>query len=272
MKARLLLGNYVLSCLLLLFVNCGAFAAAENDGRILAPLGAGDSVSINVGGQPEMSSTEYVSTDGTVNVALVGAIQVAGLLPVEASSKIEKALKDGGFLVDPHVTVTIESARSQRVSVLGEVRAPGRYAVEPNTTVFDLIAQAGGLADTSADVGYITRRDSQGNVNRISVTLKNAIDERSQSITMRGGDELFVPVAAQLYIYGQVAAPGMYRIEPGMTVIQAIARAGGITAKGSQRRIELKRTGSNGKVTTIHVTPDDAVQAKDVINVKESIF
>jgi polysaccharide export outer membrane protein len=64
----------------------------------------------------------------------------------------------------------------------------------------------------------------------------------------------------------------MYRLEPGMTVIQAVARAGGITVRGSDRRIEIKRPAKDGKYEIIHAKPDDVIAADDVIRVKESIF
>jgi polysaccharide biosynthesis/export protein len=57
-----------------------------------------------------------------------------------------------------------------------------------------------------------------------------------------------------------------------MTVIQAIARAGGLTVRGSDRRVDIKRKGSNGREVTIRAKQSDSVQASDVIHVKESIF
>lgn len=75
--------------------------------------------------------------------------------------RIEKTLRDRGILLDPHVTISVVQSRSQRVSVLGEVGAPGRYPVESNTTVFDLLAQAGGTTENSADVIYIYNAQRQ---------------------------------------------------------------------------------------------------------------
>ena len=108
----------------------------------LLQLGPGDSVSIQVYGQPDMSATVYVSDDGTIPVPLVGMVQVGGLSPSQASNRIEAALRNGNFLVDPHVTLTVVQSRSQRVSVLGSVGTPGRYPIESNTSIFDLLAQA----------------------------------------------------------------------------------------------------------------------------------
>jgi polysaccharide export outer membrane protein len=240
----------------------------------LLQLGPGDSVSIQVYGQPDLSTTVYVGDDGTVSVPLAGNIQVAGLSPAQASSRIEAALKSGKFLVDPHVTLTVTQTRSQRVSVLGQVGAPGRYAVESNTTIFDLLAQAGGITATGSDIVYIIRLDKDGKEQRFPVDLKGLANGSGtiHAMSLQGGDSVFVPKAEQFSIYGEVTTPGRYRVEPGMTVIEAIARAGGITLRGSQRRVEIKRKLPNGDYSTVKVKLGDLVQPDDVVQVKESIF
>ena len=260
--------------LTLLLATLQPTAAKGADEQRLMRLGPGDTVTIEVYGQPDMSTTVYVGDDGTINVPLAGKVQVSGLSPVEAAARMEKALKDGGFFVDPHVNINLTLSKSQRVSVLGEVHQPGRYPIEPNTSIFELLAQAGGLTENGADLGYVLRRDASGNLNRYPVDLKDAVGKKGppQTLTLQGGDQLDVPRVEQFYIYGEVAQPSMYRIEPGMTVVQAIARAGGITVRGSDRRIELKRMGPDGKFVISRAKQSDAVQANDVIQVKESIF
>jgi polysaccharide biosynthesis/export protein len=237
-------------------------------------LGPGDSVNMEVYGQPDLTTTTLVGDDGKMNVPLAGPVQVLGLTPIAAASKVEKALKDGRFLVDPHVNLNIVLSKSQRVSVLGQVGKPGRYPIEPNTTIFELLAEVGGEQDAGADVGYITRKDDQGHTIRIPVDLRDPGGKKTAlpPVAIRGGDELYVPKAEKFYIYGEVTSPGMYAIEPGMTVIQAIARAGGITPRGSERRIEVKRTAADGKTLITKTKANDPVQANDVLRVKESLF
>src|SRR5579862_3014424 len=135
-------------------------------------LGPGDSVNMQVYGQPDMTNTVYVSDDGTLPVPLAGAVPVNGLSPSDASHRIEAALKNGGFLVDPHVTLTVVESRSQRVSVLGQVGKPGMYLIQSNTAIFDLLAQAGGELDTGSDVMYLLRADTSGQVQRVPISLK----------------------------------------------------------------------------------------------------
>jgi polysaccharide export outer membrane protein len=235
-------------------------------------LNPGDQISIQVLGQADATNA-YVAADGTISVPLVGIVPVAGLSPAEAASRVEKALKNGGYFVDPHVTITMQP-QSQLVSVLGEVHTAGRFPITPGTTILDLLALAGGVKESAAEFGYVLRKDDSGHVSRYTVRLNGLADSKDAlpMSTLLGGDSLVVPPAEHFYITGEVTMPGKYYIEPGMTVMQAILHAGGITERGSERRIELKRMASNGQYKVIHARPDDPIQADDVIRVKESIF
>jgi polysaccharide export outer membrane protein len=239
----------------------------------MSQLGAGDSVSIQVFGQPDVTNV-YVGDDGTISVPLVGNIPVAGLSPVQAAAKVAKALKDGRYFIDPHVTILVTQPHSQLVSVLGEVQNSGRYPINPRTTIVDLLAQAGGVRETASDVGYVLRSDDNGHVSRYPIKLDGLTDIKDAlpTPTLLGGDSLVVPRAERYYVYGEVTTPGTYRIEQGMTVIQAIARAGGINERGSERRIQLKRLGKNGQYQLLHPKPGEPIQSDDIILVKESIF
>ncbi len=251
-----------------------AAGAPSADAVPMVQVGPGDTLSVKVFDQPDMDSTVPVSDEGTIHLPLVGSIPVAGLSPTQVSLKIEKALKDGSFFVNPHVTVTLVQSVNQLVAVLGEVRQPGRYQVAANTTIFQLLAQAGGATANSADVIYLIRADASGNQTRTPIVLKGYTDATAVLPTQRfkGGDSIFVPRADQFYIYGEVQQPNEYRLEPGMSVVQAIARAGGLTTRGSDRRVDIKRKGTDGRETTFRAKQTDLVQPSDVIHVKESIF
>jgi polysaccharide export outer membrane protein len=270
----------VVWCLLLLRVAIaaaagptGSLAAAE---RPILQLGPGDQVKMEVFGRPEMDTTTYIADDGSIRVPLAGADAIGGLSPAGAGQKVEAALKSGLYLVDPHVTFTVLQSRSQRVSVLGEVHNPGRYPVESNTTVLDLLAQAGGATEKGADVIYILHPDRTGALQRQPVNLKGVTDSKDAAPavlqTVQGGDSIFVPAAEQFYIAGEVHSPAMYRLESGMTVVQAIARAGGVTDRGSASRVQIKRRGPKGDYIVISGKPGEKIQPDDVITVKERIF
>jgi polysaccharide export outer membrane protein len=239
----------------------------------MSELGPGDSVSIRVFGQPDITDV-YVGDDGTISVPLVGSIRVAGLSPVEAAARVTKALKDGGFFVDPHVTILVTQQHSQLVSVIGEVQSSGRYPINPGTTIIDILAQAGGLKETASDVGYVLRNDDSGHVSRFPINLRGITESENTepNLTLMGGDSIVVPRAERYYVSGAVTSPGAYPMQPGMTVVQAIAQAGGINERGSERRIQVKRRGKNGQYQDLNVKLGDPIQADDIIHVRESIF
>lgn len=242
--------------------------------RKVVQLGPGDGVAVSVYGQPDMTTNTSVGDDGSLTIPLIGAVQVNGLSPAEAGIKIEQALVSGKILVKPQVTVTLALSRSQRISVLGEIGVPGRYAVDASTSIFDLLAQAGGTKETGATYVYLLRPSADGKISRYTINLKGLIDEKNSvpNAVLQGGDTVYVPKAPQFYIFGEVTAPNQYRIEPGMTYTEAIVRAGGITARGSRNRLEVKRKDAAGVEHTVKIKTSDPVQPGDVIRVKESIF
>jgi polysaccharide biosynthesis/export protein len=251
----------------------GAVAAKPANAH-LSQLGPGDGLSLQVYGQPDMGSSVIVADDGTIQVPLVGAVPVSGLSPAEAAAKVEKALRDGHFLQRPIVIITVTQPLSQRVSVLGEVGTPGRYVIDPGTTIFDLLAEAGGIKETGSDTIYVLRAEPDGSTRRFAVDLKSMLAEPASQakVTLRAGDSIHVPRAEQFFVYGQVNAPNTYRLEPGMTVLEAIVRAGGLTPRGSDRSVEIRRYSSDGSYASITGKLEDRIEANDVIRVKERIF
>ena len=243
--------------------------------RPLVALGPGDVINVQVFGRPELTTTTSIAEDGSIVAPLLGPVQVAGLSTAAAAQKIAGAYRDGQLLRNPQVTILISQARSQLVSVLGEVRAPGRFPVDTATTVLDVLAQAGGTTDKSGDVMYIIRNSNAGEVDRRMIDLRGLHNNRYslKLLTLQGGDSVFVPPAEQFYIYGEVQEPNMYRLEPNMTVLQAISRGGGLTKLASRSRVEIKRRDlDSGQLITRKARLHEIVQADDVIYVKESLF
>ena len=92
------------------------------------------------------------------------------------------------------------------------------------------------------------------------------------TLLLRGGDSVFVPEAERFSIYGEVNSPDSYPLEPGMTVVEAISRGGGITPRGSRNRIEIRRARGDGEYVTHSVSLEDEVKPDDVIRVKGRWF
>lgn len=268
-----LVGAALLACLLL---STQAHAQAQPAAADvpLVRIGKGDEMKFEVYGQQDMNTVLLVSDDGKVTIPLAGAVEVEGLSPAEAAMRLEKALRDGQYLVNPHVTLTVVQSRSQRISVLGEVRTPGRYPVDSSTSIFDLLALAGGVTPNGASTVYLLRPDSKGGVSRYPVNLRGLDNERFKLPVdvLQAGDSIYVPRADQFYIFGEIAKPGMYSIEPDMTLLQAIAKAGGVTPRGSMSRIEIKRRVEGKKDKTFSANVSEQIKPDDVIEIKESFF
>jgi polysaccharide export outer membrane protein len=225
-------------------------------------LGAGDALRVTVFQQPDLATEARISERGTITMPLVGEVKVAGLSAAEAGKHIAAQLKSGKFLRNPQVSVAVTTVRSRQVNVLGLVTRPGRYPLDDTSSqLADVIAAAGGIAPGGAEHVTLLR---DGKSQRVLVTAKG--------VYLKNGDTIHVDRAPVFYIYGEVARSGAYRLEPNMTVMQAIAAGGGITPRGSERRLKLRRPDAKGKLVETDVTLQDAVKADDVIYVRESIF
>lgn len=263
------------ACCILTFLNCAMAAEAPTtEVQPLLPLGAGDSVTLHVFGQPDMDGVLFVAADGTINAPLTGPVQVAGLNATEAATKLEQAFVSGGYLKNPHVTLVVTQSRSQRVTILGEVHTPGRYVVDSNASILDLLAQAGGTTEAAGDSIYVLHPSADGSVSKRVLNLRELTQApgADPDRLIKSGESVFVPRAEQFYIYGSVTSPNSYKLEANMTVRQAVARAGGITARGSDSRIEIHRRGPKGEDIVVRANLADPVQPNDVIKVKESLF
>ena len=225
-------------------------------------LGVGDAVRVSVFQQPDLTLEARISEGGTITMPLIGAVKLAGLSTAEAGAQIAGALKRGKFLNNPQVQVALTTLRSRQVSVLGLVARPGRYALdETSSQLADVIAAAGGVVPTGSETVTVKR---DGKDQKVHLLVK--------SFPLKGGETIYVERAPVFYIYGEVTRAGAYRLEPEMTVMQAIAAGGGITPRGSDRRLKLRRPQADGKIVETDVSLQEAVKANDVIYVKEAIF
>ena len=237
-------------------------------------LGPGDSIKVQVYQSPDLALEARVSESGIINYPLVGRINIGGLTVPDAESRIAQALRKAQVLKAPQVNINVVQVRGSQVAVLGQVQKPGRFPLETtNVRVSDMLAAAGGIMPTGDDVLVVTGiRNKKPYRKSIDIPALFASRGSNEDILLTAGDTLYVGKAPVFYIYGEAQKPGPYRVERGMTVMQAIAQGGGITARGSQSRLKLTRTGPDGKVVELSPRLTDTVQAGDVLFVKESIF
>ena len=240
-----------------------------------AVLGVGDVVKITVYQNPDLTvDGARISENGQINFPLIGVVSITGLTIPAAEQKIAKQLRDGGFVLRPQVTIQVGQIRSSVISILGQVGKPGRYPIEAvGTRVSEMIAAAGGVVPGGADVVTLV-----GTRNGRSIKLEIDVPAILQSgkseldLVVENGDIIYADRAPSAYIYGEVQRPGQFKIERGMTLMQALAVNGGVSPRGTQRGIKVHRRDAQGKVTVSDIGLNDPVQRDDVIYIKESLF
>jgi polysaccharide biosynthesis/export protein len=237
-------------------------------------LGAGDAIGVQVYQSPDLTVDARVSESGLISYPLVGSVQLGGLTISEAEKKIADALRNGGFVKVPQVNIVLRQVRGSQVAVLGQVAKPGRFPIETtNTRVSDMLAAAGGVSPTGDDVLILSgQRDGQPFRRVIDIPGLFLNARSDDDVLVASGDTLYVNKAPVFYIYGEAQKPGPYRIERGMTVMQALAQGGGPTPRGSGTRLRLTRRDATGKIVESAPQLTDPVRPDDVIYVRESIF
>ena len=237
-------------------------------------LGEGDVLTISVYDQPDLKSIVRISGDGMVTLPLIGQIRAAGMTVGRLSNTIETLLADG-YLVEPQVTIFIEEFRSLKVTILGGVRSPGLYELKGQTSLLELISKAGGLAETAGAEAIIRRHDPGLEEKQIiNVDLQKLLEQGllSENLVIMNGDNIYIPPKRVYYVTGEVKSSGEYIYLTGLTVLQALTKAGGLSGKAAPNRIRIIRSIDGVEQLLHNVKMDEAVQPNDVIVVPESYF
>lgn len=237
-------------------------------------LGPGDVIRIQVFQNPELTTEARVAESGVISFPLAGVVKVAGLAPTAVEQLLARRLREGGFIQNPQVTLNVLQFRSQQVSVLGNVRTPGRYPLESTgMRLSEVLAQAGGVTAEGADqVVLMTTRSGRMERHEIDLVEMFSTGNLDSDMTLSAGDVVYVNRAAQYYVYGQVQRPGMYAVDRGLTVAQAIAKGGGLTLRGTDKGVRVHRRYAGRTVQVLEPKLDDPVMPGDLIFVRESLF
>jgi len=261
---------FVLSCL----AGFSANAQQGGSGRAEYVLGAGDVVHIVVYQNPDLTSDVRVSEAGSISFPLVGAVKVGGLTTGQAERRIADALKSGNFVKQPQVSILVSQVRGNQASVLGQVNKPGRYALEvADMRLTDVLAMSGGVSPTGGDwVTVVGTRDGKPFRTEVDLPTVFAAGKRGEDLVVQNADVVWVDHAPMVYIYGEVQKPGAQRLERGMTVMQLLAAGGGLTQRGTEKGLQLRRRGQDGRIAATQPSMDDTLRDGDVVYVKESLF
>jgi polysaccharide biosynthesis/export protein len=223
-------------------------------------LGPGDLIEVNVYNVPELTTKARISNSGDVYLPLIDYVHVEGLTQEEGQTVIEKRLEEGGFVRNPHVTIFVDDAQSQGVTILGEVSKPGIYPDVADHKLYEVISEAGGFTiSASRKIGIIRRDQPQA----LQIVLpRNLSEDLTGNVEILPGDTITIPRAPIIYVVGDVGRPSGLLVDNGsLTVLQAIALAGG-----------TNHTAKMGGVRIIHKTPagmtETKVQLKKMLEAK----
>lgn len=252
-------------------------------------LGQGDLLSIWVADAEDLSDRPVrVDHTGSIRLPLVGQVEVAGLTTSQVEADLARRLTR--YMKDPQVTVGVTEYRSQPVSVLGAVHAPGVQQLQGRRTLIELLAMAGGTTEQAGAVVRVTRQmtwgglpvpsariDSSGQFSVAEFNLKSLLSGETpeHNIDIRPNDVIAVPAGQMVYVVGEVGHAGGFVLKDRKTMpaLQALAMAGGLlrtaspgkakilrlepgNAERKETAVDLKRV-LQGKATDVELSPDD---------------
>jgi polysaccharide export outer membrane protein len=232
-----------------------------NDYRI----GPNDLLEIAVFGLPELSQTVRVAEDGSVTLSIIGRVEVAGSTAQELERKLAQIL-DRQYTKDARVTVFIREY--QKVSVIGAVARPGMYELVGPTTLLQMIAQAGGLTSQAMKEIFVYRQLPEGKQTIIAIDLGELSNgNQDLNVELKPKDIVSVPVdqTQNVFVFGEVRAPGAipYLSSKRITLLQAVAQAGGTTEWAKKSRLTIKRKDKKtGQEMKIRVNLKDIISGK----------
>jgi polysaccharide biosynthesis/export protein len=253
---------------------CAACCCAQTESLTIGP---GDLLHLKVLEAPELEQSARVTDAGALTLILGGRVQVAGLTPADAALSIERVLVEAHYVLTPHVSVTMEQTASQNVTIMGQVRSPGRYAIGTPRPILDVLAMAGGLTDLAERKVTIQR---QATKERIEFVVSNSANAAlDASVAVFPGDTVIVPKADVVYILGDVNRPGgiaMVTNDSKLSALQALSLAGGTppNAVPSHARLFRKQADGSHVETPLQLSamqkgkePDKPLQADDIVYV-----
>ena len=257
-------------------------------------IGPQDLLEITVFEVEKLNKSVRVSSQGNINLPLLGVLKVKGLTVEELEKEIRSLLAEK-YMQDPQVNVLIKEYRNQRISVMGSVKNPGVFDVTGSKTILDMLAMAGGLGEDAGPLLFLLRppkedeifQKEKGDYDRrpetFVIDLEGLLVEGNLklNVSLLHGDVINVPVSGKVFVGGEVKSPGGFPKGKKMTLSQAIIQAGGLKfqANASETRlIRYSERGTNKEVLTFNVyaiqrgkDEDPYLKENDIVFVPSSL-
>lgn len=227
-------------------------------------IGSGDELEINVFDVPELNLTTKVRESGFINLPLIGALSAANRTESEVLSELRGRLSN--FVRNPQVNLSVAQYGSQKVSVFGAVQKPGAYPLKKGAnSVIELLGEAGGVTQRAGNyVNFVPAEQSGGALDPAArARLALAAPEGSVrgsgieiyldrilgtaggipvEVPIRAGDMIIVPESGKVTVEGEVQKTGSYELGQQMSMLGALAAAGGLTYGAKVDEVEIIRS------------------------------
>lgn len=242
-------------------------------------IGGGDLLRVSVFGAADYNHEVRVAEDGSITLPFIGQVHAAGLTTSRLAADLQSRLSQGGFFNNPQVQVFVKEYATQGVSVLGEVKTPGVYPLHGTRTLFDMISAAQGTSQTAGNQVSIIHRDRPQQPEMVKLTY-DATGAAQSNVPVFPGDTIIVQKARMMYVVGNVQKPtGIAMVDPGLTVLKAIALAQGIAPNAALDKAKLVRKTSDGQIAIplqlkkmlAAQVPDMRVEPEDILFIPNSM-
>jgi len=226
-------------------------------------IGTGDLLHITVFGAPDLTTEVRVNDAGNITMPLIGSVRLAGLTSDQAQQLIATRLRDGGLLRDPQVAVFEKEYASGGIAVMGEVQKPGIYTLLGERRLYDAISAAGGTTGRAGRAVTITHPAETDKPIIVDMDYKNPSKSAAGDVEIFPGDTVVVSRAGVVYVVGAVARPAGFVMDNNekMTVLQAVAMAGGAKVTSSLKSAKILRGTPTG-MQEIPIPLDKILEAK----------
>lgn len=291
--------NGILTFPLIGEVKVGGLSTVEAEKKIAEQLQRGGFIA-----SPQVSVVVIQFLSKTVSV--LGGVLKPGRYPVTRPSDVKDMIAEAGGItpdgseivtvvrgdkrteLDLHDVINQHASKeeitvaggetiyvgSRDVAVVGQLLRPAKYGIQGGMRkISDFISVAGGPTEFAGEtIIYTTSISGTPVTEQINIDELFKAPNSAHNKQVYPGDVLYVPKAPQVYVYGEVQRPGMYKIDKNMTVMQAIAKAGGLTIRGTQRSVKLHRKDDTNEVIKQLPSLTSLLQDEDVLYIEESLL
>jgi polysaccharide export outer membrane protein len=241
-------------------------------------IGPDDVLAISVWDQKDLDQVVFVRPDGKISVSLVGEVQAGGLTVAELESRLTQAY--GQTVRGAKVSVGVKEIRSRTIFFVGGVVRSGPMQLTQDLTLLQALSAAGGtLPMADLESAWLLRGAQRIPINLVRMIQKGDL---AQNVKLEPGDTIIIPNADSVFMQGEVKAPGPVKFSRDLTIMTAIAAAGGFTPLARASKVNILRgDGTKKEVLKVDVnaiisdpteTPDVPLKPNDIIVVPQRLF